>query len=158
MAELGETADPTLLVPGDPEGVRTVQAAMARLGTALIGAGDGLRRIDTGDWQGEAADAFRRVFTPVPPQWTRTGEAFLHAADAVGDFVGVLQGARGEAAAAVQDWGAAQTLSARPRAPDQPDPGAAGRTAAGERLDAARAAVVEAGDRAAPIVGHARDL
>src|SRR3954470_17879854 len=117
---------------------------MARLGAAVIGAGDGLRRIDTGDWQGEAADAFRRVFTPVPPQWIGTGEAFLQAADAAGAFLEALQWARGEAAAAVQDWGAAQTLSAPPRAPDQPDPGAAGRTAAGERFDAARAAVVEA--------------
>lgn len=158
MPDLGETADPAALVPGDPHAVRATQAAMARLGTALVGAGHGLRRIDTGDWQGEAADSFRRVFDPVPAHWARTGEAFLDAADAIGDYVEVLAWAQGEAEVAVADWAGAQELSARPRAVDQADPGDAGRAVAVERLDAARAAVGEAGDRAAPIVAHARDL
>jgi hypothetical protein len=158
MAELGDTTDPAALVPGDPEAVQTVGAAMARLGAALVGAGDALRRIDTGDWQGEAAETFRRAFDPVPAQWTGTGEAFLEAADALADHVEALTGAQGEALAAAQDWDAAQALSARPRAPDQPDPGTPGRAAATERLRAARAALADAGDRAAPLVGYARDL
>ncbi|MDD7939357.1 hypothetical protein PHK61_13110 [Actinomycetospora lutea] len=158
MPGLGETADPTALVPGDPDAVRATRTAVSRLGAALVGAGDGLRRIDTGDWQGEAAESFRRVFAPVPVQWTGTGEAFLRAADAIGDYVEVLEWARGEAEVAAADWAAAQALSAHPRPLDQADPGEMGRAAAVERLHAARAAVVEAGDRAAPIVGHARDL
>ncbi|PVZ11005.1 WXG100 family type VII secretion target [Actinomycetospora cinnamomea] len=157
-AELGETSDPAVLVPGDPAGVRAVHTAMSRLGAALVGAGDGLRRIETGEWQGEAADSFRRVFEPVPPQWIGTGEAFLQAADALGDYADVLEWARGEAAAAVQDRGAADTLSAQPRPPDAPDAGAGGRTAAAERLRAARAEVAAAGDRAVPLVAYARDL
>ncbi|MFC5136960.1 WXG100 family type VII secretion target [Actinomycetospora rhizophila] len=158
MPELGESADPTALVPGDPHGVRAAQSAMARLGAALIGAGDGLRRVDTGEWQGEAAESFRRVFEPVPTHWSGSGEAFLRAAEAIGDYVEVLEWARAEAEAAVREWAGAQALSAQPRAPDQPDPGEPGRAAAAERLRAARTAVAEAGDRAAPIVGRARDL
>ncbi|MEJ2888888.1 putative T7SS-secreted protein [Actinomycetospora aeridis] len=158
MAELGETADPVALVPGDPAAVRSVQVAMSRLGAALLGAGDGLRRIDTGDWQGEAADSFRRVFDPVPTQWTGTGEAFLQAADAVGDYLAVLEWAQGEAEIVAADWVGAQQQSAEPRAPEIPDPGVAGRAVAAERLQAIRAAVVEAGDRAAALVGRARDL
>lgn len=158
MPDLGATADARALVPGDPTGVRATQTAMARLGTALVGAGDGLRRIDTGDWQGDAADSFRRVFDPVPAQWTGTGEAFLRAADALADYVEVLEWAQGEAEIAAREWADAQSLSAQPRTPDQVDPGATGRAAAVDRLTAARNAVVEAGDRAAPVVGHARDL
>ena len=139
MAELGETTDPAALVPGDPAGVRAVQATMSRLGSALVGAGDGLRRIDTGEWQGDAADSFRRVFEPVPPLWTGTGEAFLEAADALAEYADVLEGARDDAATAVQEW-------------------AAEPVAAADRLRAARSEVLAAGDRAATLVGRARDL
>ena len=139
VAELGETTDPAALLPGDPAGVRAVQATMSRLGSALVGAGDGLRRIDTGEWQGEAADSFRRVFEPVPPQWIGTGEAFLQAADALAEYADVLEGARDDAATAVQEW-------------------AAEPVAAADRLRAARSEVLAAGDRAATLVGHARDL
>jgi hypothetical protein len=158
VAELGETTDPAALVPGDPAGVRAIQGAMSRLGAALVGAGDGLRRIETGAWQGEAAESFRRAFEPVPPQWIGTGEAFLQAADALADHADVLDRARGEAAAAVQDRAAADALSAQPRRPEVPDPGEAGRTAAADRLRAARAEVAAAGDRATTLVARARDL
>ena len=158
MAELGESADPAALLPGDPDAVRSVASAMARLGSALVGAGDGLRCIDTGDWQGDAADAFRLAFDPVPPHWTGTGEAFLQAADGITDVAETLDRARTDAAAAVQLWDAAQALSAQPRGAQETDPGQDGRVAASERLHAARSAVVEAGDRAAPIVARARDL
>jgi hypothetical protein len=158
VAELGGTTDPVALVPGDPAGVRAIRATMSRLGAALVGAGDGLRRIETGEWQGEAADAFRRAFAPVPPQWTGTGEAFLQAADALADHADVLEWARSEAALAVQERGAADTLSAQPRAGDAPDPGEPGRSLAAERLRAARAEVLAAGDRAATLVARARDL
>jgi hypothetical protein len=139
VAELGETVDPAALLPGDPAGVRSVQATMSRLGSALIGAGDGLRRIDTGDWQGEAADSFRRVFEPVPPQWIGTGEAFLEATDALAEYADVLERSRDEAATAIQEW-------------------AAGPVAAVDRLRGARIEVSAAGDRAASLVAHARDL
>ncbi|MHC1558128.1 putative T7SS-secreted protein [Actinomycetospora sp. C-140] len=158
MPPLGSGADPAALVPGDPDAVRSVASAMSRLGSALVGAGDGLGRIDTGDWQGDAADAFRRAFDPVPPQWSGTGEAFLSAADAVADFAEVLAWARSEAVGAVQDWDTAQALSAQLLGAEQVDPGEAGRIAATDRLRAARTAVAEAGDRAAPIVARARDL
>ncbi|GLZ45843.1 hypothetical protein Acsp06_20280 [Actinomycetospora sp. NBRC 106375] len=102
MPPLGSRADPAALVPGDPDAVRAIASVMSRLGGALVGAGDGLSRIDTGDWQGDAADSFRRAFDPVPPQWTGTGEAFLAAADAVNDCAEVLAWARSEAVAAVQ--------------------------------------------------------
>ena len=101
---------------------------MSRLGAALIGAGDGLRRIDTGEWQGDAADSFRRVFEPVPPQWTGTGEAFLQAADALAEYADVLERARDDAATAVQEWAAE---SRQPRLVDVPAGSAAARPAPG---------------------------
>ncbi|MDD7968494.1 putative T7SS-secreted protein [Actinomycetospora lemnae] len=157
VAELGETTDAAALLPGDPSRVRDAGAAIARLGAALIGAGDGLRRIETDAWRGEGADSYRRVFDPVPPNWIGTGEAFLQAADALTEFADVLEWARAEAVAAVQGWDAAEWLRAQPPAPDQPDPGAPVRAAAVERLRIAREAVHEAGDRAAVVVAHARD-
>ena len=111
---------------------------MSRLGAALIGAGDGLRRIDTGEWQGDAADSFRRVFEPVPPLWTGTGEAFLEAADALAEYADVLEGARDDAATAVQEWAAEPGRRRRP-APGRPDRGlrgAADRAAASWRTPA----------------------
>lgn len=155
MAELGESADPVALVPGDPAGVQAVAASMSRLGAGLIGAGDGLRRVDTGDWDGEAADAFRRAFDPIPDQWVGTGDAFLTAADALTDYADVLTWAQGEAGAAVQDWNASQ---APPPSGATVDPGDAGRAAAVDRLRRARDELRVAGDAATPVVTRARDM
>ena len=47
-AELGETADPKELVPGNVEAVTRTLAALRRYGDALHRASTGLRRVDTG--------------------------------------------------------------------------------------------------------------
>ena len=180
MAELGETADPRALVPGDPTALGAVRAALGRLGVALLEAGDGFARVDTSEWTGNGADAFRREFDPVPAQWTGTGEALAAAADALADHEGVLAWAQDEAAAAAAEWqraslagGAAREAHdravgselARAAAegrdaefPEFVDPGTAGRDAAVDRLRRARDEVRRSGDEAESVVGRARDL
>ncbi len=159
MTELGESADPRALVPGDPTAVRAVGASMSRLGAGLVGAGDGLRRIDTTEWEGDAANAFRRAFDPIPDQWVGTGEAFLDAADAITEYADVLEWAQSEADVATADWDAAQQSTAStPLVPGTPDPGELGRAGAVDRLRRARQELRAAGDTATPVVALARDM
>jgi len=57
MAELGETSDPTQLVPGDVSAITSTMWAMRGYGDTLDQAGKGLARIDTTNgWRGVAAD------------------------------------------------------------------------------------------------------
>ena len=82
MAELGETADPRALVPGDPAVIGETVSRLRQYGRLLSEAGEGLRRIDDGGWTGQAADAFRDFFDEHPGEWIRSGDAFTAAADA----------------------------------------------------------------------------
>ena len=51
MTDLGQTNDPTVLIPGDPEAVTGTAEAMTAYGDELHNAGQGLRTIDTtGGW------------------------------------------------------------------------------------------------------------
>jgi uncharacterized protein YukE len=82
--ELGETSDPTELIPGSPDSVTATVRSMRSYGDALHEAGTGLKRIDVTDgWSGKAGDAFRQAFHGQPGKWLEAGDCFHHAADAL---------------------------------------------------------------------------
>ena len=184
-AELGQTSDPTALIPGDPDAVHDTEWSMTVYGDMLHKAGAGLQRIDTTKgWKGEAADQFRKVFHGQPAKWLKAGDAFHAAADALDSYASTLTWARQQAADAISLWNQGQVATGEARAqraqavqqaqqeaaqrtaggipsiaPNIPfiDPGEAKRQAAREMLDRARSQLAGAGDTAAHVVGKARD-
>lgn len=143
MAQLGQTADPTALIPGDPQDIYAIEAHLVEYGDLLREAGAGLARIDTGaGWSGAAADAFRDVFHGQPGKWLQAGDAFHAAADALDDYAATLTWAQGQAANAITTWSA----------------GDAHHLAAQQTLNQAISQLESAGDTAEKLVGEARDL
>jgi hypothetical protein len=142
-AGLGQTADPTSLIPGDADTVSRTAQALATYGDVLQLAGGGLQRIDTtAGWSGQAADAFRRVYHAQPGKWIRASDAFHEAANAVGAYASVLTWAQGQAGYAIKVWNA----------------GNAYHQSAVQILDSARSELDSAGNAAAATVNWAASL
>jgi hypothetical protein len=184
-AQLGQTANPVELVPGDAEAVSVALWLIRGYGDSLLDAGQGLARINTSDgWRGSAADAFREVFDGQPAKWTEAGDSFHSVADALERYTGSLTWAQAQAAEAIKLWdeGEAETARARqehdaavrraveeadarsragtPTAPAEipfRDTGEPKRQAAREVLDRARTGLVGAGNEVAAIVVRERD-
>lgn len=169
-AELGETNDPTQLIPGNPGSITATAQALRLRGDSLREAGTGLQRIDTSDgWSGAAADAFRAKFQGQPGKWLVAGDCFHASADALTSYAGTLTWAQKEAATAIAQWNAGQANTQQATTQHQQaeqqaghslaftDPGEAGRRAARSTLDNARKQLDTAGDDAATTAGHARD-
>lgn len=180
-AELGDTHDPTELVPGDPAAVQHTADDLDALGGVLTAAGEGLRRIDSGGWSGAAAERFHEVFRPEPGRWIGAGDALIVAGAALADYVGTLSWAQTQAGEAIALWeqGTAETAEAKAAhadavrqaarsagigaaptlVPEIPfhDPGATTRARARELLNRARTQLDEAGDRAEGVVSGSRD-
>lgn len=141
MATLGQTSDPTALIPGDPASVYQTEAEVRSYGDLMYTAGEGLQRIDTTDgWSGAAADAFRKVYSGQPRKWVVAGDAFHAAANALKDYANVLAWAQGQASVAISQWNAGS------------------KQAAAATLANAQGQLNTAGNTAAATVGQARDL
>jgi Putative T7SS secretion signal domain len=169
MAELGETNDPTRLVPGDPAAVSATVKALRTRADALEEAGVGLKRINTVDgWSGPAGDAFRAKFQGQPGSWLQAADSFYKAAGALESYSTTLTWAQSEAARAISQWNAAQGATQQAQAQYQhyqqqggtdpfQDPGEAGRTSARNLLNTARSDLKDAGDDVAKVIGSERD-
>lgn len=170
VAELGETADPRELIPGEPEQIandlRRLVANMNKIGAT----GDGLRPIDPGHWTGDGADAFRELFAEEPPKWFQVVEALGQGGKSLADYGDVLVWAQTEAQRAIELHTQAQAASraaaaqydalsrvvGRILAPFQ-DPGEKLAQDAQAVLDNARERVAAAGDLAARALGFEPD-
>jgi len=105
MVSLGQTTDPSDLVPGDPGVIAKTVTQLYDYGVLLTEAGDGLSRIDTAaGWTGEAADAFRKRFDGQPHKWQEAGSCFMTAAKALDAYIPVLVWAQNTAGVAIQMW------------------------------------------------------
>jgi uncharacterized protein YukE len=142
MSELGQSDNPVALIPGSPDAINEIAWSLTQYGDVLREAGEGLSRIDTtSGWSGPAAAAFRKVFDGQPGKWTQAGDAFHHAANALDSYAAALTWAQQEAARAISLWAGGKPY----------------RQAAQSVLSSARDQLDAAGNKAAGIVGHARD-
>ena len=82
--QLGETDLAFELVHGNPKDIQASARHLKDFHTAFDKVGQGMRKLDSSSWQGEAADAFRKKFAPHPVKW-------LHAADACHTAAGALE-------------------------------------------------------------------
>lgn len=149
-SELGDTDDPTDLVPGEVAGTRDKAETFRRIADGLAA----VRRIDSEHaWSGPAADAYRKTVRDEQQRWDVAAAAFGKVASALTDHGNALRSAQDKAARAIelhrkgeQDSAraekahAAQVKAAGPAdqvAPFQ-DPGAAKTAEAQAILDQAR--------------------
>ncbi len=162
MVSLGETMDPRALVPGDPGSVEDKAAALRKEAERYATAKDDLRRVDIGDWWGQASEGFRNVLSSEPPKWSSICDSVETTSGALTGYAGVLHWAQGQAAEAVALWekGEDSTRAARLQyesttsAPQVPfsDPGEQYRQQARALLIHAREKLHTAGTRAAAAI------
>ncbi len=115
-SELGESDDPADLIHGDPHAVKAAAGHLRRFATAFHEVAKGMRGVDTGHWQGEAADAFHADFTPHPARWDTAGDAFEEAAEALDGYAHTVVWAQGRAADAVREYRGGERQAAHDRA------------------------------------------
>lgn len=164
MAELGSTADPAALVPGDPVTLRASASDLGAHARVLGQASAGLGRITTPEgWSGSAADRFREAYDLQPPRWQEATDAFTSAARIVDGHAEAMEWARVRAAEAVARWQQGESATAGARAESDRtagdgtpvpfvDGGEPARAEAQRMLAEARARLRESGDRSAPAV------
>ncbi len=165
MAELGETADLATLVPGNPAVLHETALSMTTYADVLEEAGRGLDRVATpAGWSGVAAEQYRATFAVQPRRWLDAGGAHREAARAVEAHAATMEWAQRQAGDAVRLWDEGRSASLLalhdPGATVDPataDPGLEPRERAERLLGDARAQLAVAGDRAAAVVGAARD-
>ncbi|SEP21313.1 putative T7SS-secreted protein [Amycolatopsis saalfeldensis] len=176
MSELGQTADPKALIPGDPGAVfENVRVLKSRADT-VTAVGEALKRIDTGSWTGQASDKFHEDHQTEVPRWLEGSDSLQSAAAAMEDFANTLQWAQSQASEAIARWqqGDATTAQAKTahdkaitdaeaetkanqqngdptvvQPPAFTDPGEAQRQAAREILERARRQLQDAGNSCA---------
>jgi hypothetical protein len=85
-AQLGQTTDPGELVHGDAPAIHEATSKLRVFAFAFASGfgevADGLRRIDTGHWEGAATDAFQARFAMQPARWSEAAAAMGKAASA----------------------------------------------------------------------------
>ena len=176
MAELGQTTDPRVLVPGDPAAVfENARVLSARANTTAT-VGDALKRIDTGSWTGQASDKFHQEHQTEVPRWLQAADSLDNAAQVLDGYAASLSWAQGQASEAITKWqqgdeATRQARAAHERAvseaqaqtqanaqrgdptvvqpPSFTDPGEAQRQEARDVLNRARQQLAGAGDRCA---------
>jgi RHS repeat-associated protein len=110
--QLGQTTDPTELIHGDPAALDQAASRLRTFSGAFGETADGLEGIDTGNWTGAAADAFRAKYAPQPGKWRNASSASVRAAGALESFAGTVTWAQGQAREAIALYAAGQRATA----------------------------------------------
>jgi len=103
---------PVDLIPGDPTALRGLAARLQVLSGGLGDAAGELRTIDSSNWQGKAADAFRHVVQEQPGRYSDAANGFGGAATAIQGFAQTLEWAQQDAARAIGSHDDADAASA----------------------------------------------
>ncbi|MFF9844317.1 putative T7SS-secreted protein [Streptomyces sp. NPDC013740] len=99
--QLGQTEEAEELVHGKPARIRETAAHLADFHAAFDRVGQGLRRLDSGHWKGEAGNAFREKLGMQPTRWLHAADACRTAASALGRYAETLTWAQGQAEEAI---------------------------------------------------------
>lgn len=183
-SELGDTDDPTELVPGSVAALEETANGLRKLSNACQEAYAGVSKLDVGHWTGEAAEKFGSYFAKETPKWRDAAEAFGPAVEALTTYKGVVERAQREAAEAIRLYNEAKaetkaaekqyeaaasqhekdSLAAAASGDTAPgplapfsDPGQAKREMAERILADARKSVREAAAQTAAVINKAKD-
>ncbi|MBA8822762.1 uncharacterized protein YukE [Saccharopolyspora lacisalsi] len=158
MAELGETTDPKALVPGDPDGLNDKATKLREEGERFETVGAGLKRVEVGDWKGEASEAFWSTFSPEPPKWIKVCDATESVSKVLSGYAETLRWAQNQASEAIALWERGEDESRRAAGTQAASakgdaPGSGYRQQAQQTLAHAREQLDAAGTRAAAAIG-----
>ncbi|WP_317447660.1 putative T7SS-secreted protein [Streptomyces collinus] len=155
--QLEETEDPKELIHGDPAKLRETAGHLRTFAQSFGAVASGMQKLDSSDFQGEAADTFREKFAAHQTKWRQAAEACGEAAAGLEDFAHTVEWAQAQAREAVAKYRGGKAASKTyqhqvktyndaveagekdpgPR-PSEQDPGDGAKQAAEEILAAAR--------------------
>ncbi|GIT79912.1 alpha/beta hydrolase [Leifsonia sp. LS1] len=166
MAELGQTSDPTALVPGSLDSIDSAIAQWKKRAATADQASTSLNALPAPvGWSGAGADGFARHRKNAAARWERLSHAFTSAASALDEYRTALRAAQKRAGRAIDLWEEARQETAAALAPGSgmvapivtADPGAALRTQAKQVLADARSSVSRTASSAAAAIRAAAD-
>lgn len=99
--QLGQSEEADELIHGRPEKISAAVKNLRDFQKAFDLVGSGMKKLDSGHWKGEAADAFRAKFQTLPTDWVRAADAFEDAAAALETYAGTITRAQGRAGEAI---------------------------------------------------------
>ncbi|MGW1889660.1 putative T7SS-secreted protein [Streptomyces sp. NPDC002004] len=99
--QLGETDAPFELVHGLPGSIRKSAGHLKDFHKAFDQVGQGMRKLDSSHWKGEAADTFREKFAMHPVKWLHAADACQKAADALETYADTVAWAQRQAKDAI---------------------------------------------------------
>ncbi|WP_051901833.1 putative T7SS-secreted protein [Streptomyces xanthophaeus] len=168
--QLGQTEEPNELIHGNPGKIGESVKNLRDFQTAFDLVGAGMKKLDSGQWKGEAANSFRENIQTLPTDWLHAADAFENAAQALETYATAVTTAQGKAREAIDLYKEGQADrqkaadaynkkvdayndarngdSPLPHPGEFSDPGESKRQRAQEILKAARSARKEAADAA----------
>ncbi|MFF8275430.1 putative T7SS-secreted protein [Streptomyces lateritius] len=99
--QLGQTEEANELVHGKPEKIAGVVKNLRDFRLAFDLVGSGMKKLDSGHWKGEAANAFREEFQTLPTDWLHAADAMENAAKALETYSKAIVSAQGKAREAI---------------------------------------------------------
>ncbi|MCT9089268.1 WXG100 family type VII secretion target [Streptomyces sp. ASQP_92] len=99
--QLGQTELFNDLVHGNPKTIRANAQHLADFAAAFAKVGQGMRRLDSGSWKGQAAEAFRAQFALHPAKWDEASFACHDASGALVHYAGTVEWAQSKAQEAI---------------------------------------------------------
>ncbi|AZM89268.1 putative T7SS-secreted protein [Streptomyces sp. W1SF4] len=99
--QLGQTEQADELVHGKPTAIREAAAHLADFHSAFDKVGQGMKALETGNWKGAAAEAFREKFAMHPTDWFHASDACQDGANALKHYADTVEWAQKQAAQAV---------------------------------------------------------
>lgn len=99
--QLGQSEEANELIHGRPEKITATVKNLRDFQKAFDLVGGGMKKLDAGQWRGEAADAFRSKFSTLPTDWLRAADAFEDAAKALETYASAVTSAQSKARAAI---------------------------------------------------------
>ncbi|CAM5498749.1 hypothetical protein SALBM311S_03417 [Streptomyces alboniger] len=99
--QLGETDLAIQLVHGSVSAIRASASHLKDFRKSFDTVGEGMRKLDSAHWKGEAADTFREKFAMHPPKWLHAADACDKAGKALDDFADTVAWAQSQARDAI---------------------------------------------------------
>ncbi|MCX4670420.1 DUF6531 domain-containing protein [Streptomyces sp. NBC_01381] len=99
--QLGETEQANELVHGNPGTIRKSAKHLKDFRKAFDKVGQGMRRLDSSHWKGEAAATFRERFAMHPVKWLHAADACGSAGEALEKYAETVKWAQGRAQDAI---------------------------------------------------------
>jgi RHS repeat-associated protein len=99
--QLGQTEEADELIHGKPDRIAAAVKNLRDFHKAFDLVGGGMKKLDSGHWKGEAANAFREKFQALPTDWLHAADAMENAAKALETYAQAIVSAQGKAREAI---------------------------------------------------------